>query len=142
MNMSLMEKAVEYCERHKYRLTEPRKQVLKIFTSSKNPLGAYEVLRKLGRSIKNPKPPTVYRAIDFWQKHNFIHRIESLNAYAACEAGHLHLGSQFMICDHCGDVNEAHVCDLPQQLKDSIAKCTFVPIRWDFEIHGVCSKCA
>ena len=63
----------------------------------------------------SPKPPTIYRAIDFWHSHNFIHRIESQNAYFICIENHLHKGSQFMICDECGKVIEAHFCDLPKK---------------------------
>ena len=142
MAKSIMIKAKAFCESNKYRLSKPREYVLKIITESRKPIGAYEILAKLGRTINNPKPPTVYRAIEFWQSHNFIHRIESLNAYVACDADHLHRGSQFMICDHCGDVNEAHLCELPQQLKEKTIKSTFEPRRWNLEIHGVCIKCA
>jgi Fur family zinc uptake transcriptional regulator len=116
--------------------------VLKIITSSKKPLGAYEILEKLGQKIKDPKPPTAYRAIEFWQNIGFIHRIESISAYVACEAGHQHKGSQFMICDDCGDVTETHLCHLPKPLKDSAIQNTFTPSRWNFEIHGECAKCA
>jgi len=142
MTQSVTEKAVQYCQTHKQRLTEPRARVLDIIAASAKPLGAYEVLKQLSLIIKNPKPPTVYRAIEFWQEHGFIHRIESLNAFISCDAGHRHRGSQFMICDDCGIVIETHLCELPQPLKDSTVKNTFVPSRWSLEIHGVCASCA
>ena len=97
-------------------------------------------MNHLGKLIKNPKPPTAYRAIEFWHKHNFIHRIESLNAYSASEAQHLHNGSQFMICDSCGKVIESHICDLPSVILESIKK-TFKPTKWNLEINGVCNQC-
>lgn len=141
MTQSLIKTASNYCNQNKHRLTEPRLEVLKIIASSDKPLGAYEILEKLGTVIRNPKPPTVYRAIEFWQDHHFIHRIESLNAYVTCEAGHRHHGSQFMICDDCGIVIEAHLCDMPQSLKESTAQKTFKPSSWNLEIHGTCGKC-
>ena len=141
MSKILLKKATEYCEAHKYRLTQPRQHVLEIVARSKKPLKAYEILKLLGEISDNPKPPTVYRAIEFWQAHGFVHRIESLNAYRACEAGHQHKGSHFMICDDCGDVTEAHLCDLPQSLKDSVNNEAFKLARWSFEIHGTCSNC-
>ena len=134
-------KALNFCFEKKFRLTDPRKFVLKILASSNKPLKAYEVLDHLGKLIKNPKPPTAYRAIEFWHKHNFIHRIESLNAYTACEAQHLHNGSQFMICDSCGKVIESHICDLPSVILESIKKKTFKPTKWNLEINGVCNQC-
>jgi len=141
MTKALIKLASEYCEQNKHRLTQPRLTVLKIIASSNKPLRAYEVLEKLGKTMENPKPPTAYRAIEFWQEHHFIHRIESLNAYFACEAGHRHKGSQFMICDDCGDVTETHLCDLPKPLKESTTKNAFIPSRWNFEVHGICAKC-
>mgnify|MGYP006441902895 FL=1 len=141
MRSDLLKTAWTYCDANKHRLTEPRLAVLKIIAASTKPLGAYEILEKLGKTIKNPKPPTAYRALEFWQEHGFIHRIESLNAYIACEAGHQHKGAQFMICDDCGTVTEAHLCELPQPLKDSTAKNTFTPSSWNLEIHGLCGKC-
>ena len=141
MRSELLKAARAYCEMNKHRLTEPRLAVLKIISASAKPLGAYEILEKLGKTIQNPKPPTAYRAIEFWKEHGFIHRIESLNAYIACEAGHQHKGSQFMICDDCGTVTEAHLCDLPKPLKETTTKNTFTPSRWNLEIHGLCGKC-
>ena len=92
MKAHKLKQVESYCEEHKHRLTQPRVEVLKIISSSKKPLGAYEILDRLDGVMKNPKPPTVYRAIEFWQQIGFIHRIESLNAYDACEAGHQHKG--------------------------------------------------
>ena len=137
-----IKKASAYCEKHKYRLTQPRLEVLKIVASSAKPLGAYEILEKLGKISQNPKPPTVYRAIEFWQNHGFVHRIESLNAYVSCEAGHQHKGSQFMICNDCNVVIETHLCDLPGALKESATQNSFTPSQWSLEIHGLCEKCA
>ena len=141
MNIKLEKKATKFCEDNKHRLSMPRLEVLRIINASKKPVTAYEVLAKLGKKINNPKPPTVYRAIDFWLKYNFIHRIESLNAYSACNANHLHSGSQFMICDDCGKVIESHLCDLPDPLEQTTKEASFIPRKWNLEINGVCKNC-
>jgi len=141
MVKAVIQLASHYCEKNKHRLTEPRLAVIEIIAASTKPISAYEILATLGKVTNNPKPPTVYRAIEFWQKIGFIHRIESLNAYVACEAGHQHNGTQFMICDDCGTVTEKHLCELPETLKDSTVDDTFTPSRWYFEIHGVCKAC-
>ena len=103
---------------------------------------AYEILSQLSKILKNPKPPTAYRAIEFWQKHNFVHRIESLNAYMACSQGHFHRGSQFLICDDCGKVVESVFSELPNSLKKNLLNSTFKPLRWNFEINGRCNQCS
>ena len=136
------EKIVEICKKNKWRLTEPRLEVLRIISLSKKPIKAYDILEKLADKIKNPKPPTAYRAIEFWQNHNFIHRIESLNAYAKCNQDHTHKGAQFLICDDCGKVIESNfITNLPQILQKKMPKSTFKPLRWNLEVNGICSQC-
>ena len=135
-------KIIDICKTNKWRLTEPRLKVLKIISLSNRPIKAYDILKKLGDLIKNPKPPTAYRAIEFWEKHNFIHRIESLNAYAVCNKKHTHNGSQFLICNDCGKVIESDLFDLPQILKKSTQNNAFKPLRWSLEINGTCNQCS
>lgn len=137
----IIDHAKKFCNKHKERLTKPRIEVLKIISKSTKPLGAYEILEELGKVIETPKPPTVYRAIEFWQQTGFIHRIESLNAYAICHADHRHKDSQFMICNDCGTVIEAHICEMPKALKSMAEKYTFLPSIWNLEIHGLCQNC-
>ncbi len=141
MNNPIKKKAIEYCNVNKHRLTEPRLKILEIFISSKKPLKAYEILKELGKNFPNPKPPTAYRAIEFWKEHNFIHRIESLNAYSICNADHLHDGTQFLICNSCGDVSESHICDLPKNIQNLINSKMFNLKSWNLEMNGVCKKC-
>ena len=114
--------------------------MLKIISSSNKPIKAYDVLKQLAKVLKNPKPPTAYRAIEFWERHNFIHRIESLNAYFVCEAEHLHSGSQFLICNRCGEVTESHICEIPKIIKKKIEKNIFSAKSWSLEVMEVCTK--
>ena len=142
MAKSIEKKAFEFCFKNKHRYTEPRKKVLEIVASSKKPLKAYEILEKLGLELNNPKPPTAYRAIEFWQKYNFIHRIERLNAYSACISDHLHSGAQFMICDDCGKVMESTSCELPSSIQKELEKKQFKTTKWNLEISGQCNDCS
>lgn len=142
MNLNLEKKALDFCNQHKHRYTKPRQIVLRIIASSKKPLKAYDILKQLAQFLKNPKPPTAYRAIDFWEKNNFIHRIESLNAYSACVSNHQHSGSQFLICNQCGEVIESHICEIPKIIKEKIEKNIFSAKSWNLEVKGICHKCS
>ena len=139
---SVIKKALKFCIDNKHRFTDPRKKVLQVIVASEKPIKAYEILDKISNVAKKPKPPTIYRAIEFWQANNFIHRIESLNAYSACIAGHLHKGSQFLICDECGKVIETHLCNLPSNIKKSSQLNTFTPKQWNIEVKGTCGQCS
>lgn len=137
----MIKKAKIFCDKNGARFTDPRKFVLEILIKSKKALTAYEVLENLSEYLDNPKPPTAYRAIEFWTDAGFIHRIESMNAYIVCGAGHNHTGSQFMICDDCGDVSEAHLCHVPEALLSRTKASNFNLNHWSIELHGQCSTC-
>ncbi|MEZ5919368.1 MAG: Fur family transcriptional regulator [Alphaproteobacteria bacterium] len=122
-------------------ITAPRVYVMEIIAGSTKPLTAYEILDTLGEKLKKPKPPTVYRALDFLVEHGLIHRIESINSYILCEENHKHSGSQFIICDSCGHAKEIHFCHLPKELESRISGEGFAMAYWNVEIHGRCSKC-
>lgn len=137
----LVAQTESFCRENGIRFTEPRRHVLEIIAGSKKPMGAYDILAALGKYIDNPKPPTAYRAIEFLSEHGFVHRIESLNAYVVCGTDHRHQGSQFLVCDSCGKVEEAHLCHLPDDLAGQAEKAGFSLRRWDAELHGTCKDC-
>ncbi len=142
MDQNAFVKKIEYyCEEHGFRFTESRQRVCEIIAASVKPLGAYDILGELGKSTKNPKPTTVYRAIEFLEEHHFIHRIESLNAYVLCQTDHRHGGSQFMICSQCGKVIEAHLCEIPEPFRSLTEREGFVLSAWNVEINGTCREC-
>ncbi len=130
-----------YGKEHGHRITPPREYVLEIITAADGPMSAYDVLDKLGEKLDKPKPPTAYRALEFLTQHGFVHRIESLNAYVACIEDHQHRGSQFMICDTCGRVEEVHLCHIPDDLATQASAKGFALAHWNAELHGVCDHC-
>lgn len=141
MTQKLLKSAEKYCEENGLRFTETRRAVLSIIAGSKKPITSYEILDKLDKTVKNPKPPIVYRATDFLREHGFIHRIESLNAFVTCQEGHQHRGSQFMVCDSCGRAVEAHLCHLPDSIAAQLKKEKFDLQFWNIELHGRCKAC-
>lgn len=142
MSTSLLKTYDTYCKEAGLRASEPRRYVLEIIAGADKPATAYEILDALGKKIKSPKPPTVYRALESLSEHGFIHRIESLNAYIACGEGHRHQGSQFMICDSCGHVEEIHLCSVPDSLQKQAAAKDFTIKYWNVELHGQCAQCS
>lgn len=138
---NVIKAAETYCTEQGIRFTPPREYVLGIIADSAKPIGAYDILDALAKKMPNPKPPTAYRAIEFLQEHGFIHRIESLNAYVVCDTDHRHSGSQFLVCDGCGIVQEAHLCHVPKDLSVKIRDAGFQATRWNAEIHGLCQRC-
>lgn len=130
------------CTARSQRLTPIRRQVLEALLTSHKPLGAYEIIDRLGHRNGRPAPITVYRALDFLRANGLVHRIESRNAFVAC--GHNHSGDDpvvFLICERCGAVGEAPGGAVAEALKASSRAAGFVPKSPLIEIVGVCSHC-
>ncbi len=76
--------AERICAARGQKFTPIRRQVLGALLASHRPLGAYEVIDALARTMPRPAPITVYRALDFLMENGLVHRIESRNAFLAC----------------------------------------------------------
>ena len=64
--------AEQVCARRAQKFTPIRRQVLQALLSSHRPLGAYEVIDELARSMPRPAPITVYRALDFLREQGLV----------------------------------------------------------------------
>ncbi len=130
------------CEREGLRFTGLRKRVLELVWANHEPVSAYDLLKELRREKENAEPPTVYRALDFLQQINLVHRIESRNAYVGCEQpGESHV-SRFMICSRCNKVaelvDEGRIHDA---IAEEAARTGFRVESETVEILGICRTC-
>ena len=121
------------------RLTPVRKRVLEILLEAHRALGAYDVLNRLAAEGFGNQPPVVYRALDFLVEHGLAHRIQRLNAFAAC----MHPGTAhapvFLICRTCHVVAEADGAKVGAALRAAAAG--FVVERSTVEALGLCPAC-
>lgn len=139
--LTLIERAHRFCEINKFRLTKPRIEVLRVLALSGEPMKAYALLEALSCSSEKVNPPTIYRAIDFWCKHGFIHRIESMNAYVSCCGHELHDNFCIFICDECHVTLELPLTSIPLSTKVEMKNNNLFASRANTEIHGRCGKC-
>ena len=130
------------CARRDLALTPLRRRVLAILAKAPTPLGAYAIIDQLSREQhKAVAPPTVYRTLDFFLEHGFLHRIESRNAYAPCEhLDHAHHGI-LLICQRCGRTDEIEDAGIDALLRETGAKAGFTPQKQVVEIEGICRAC-
>ena len=137
-----MAHAEAVCARRTQKFTPIRRQVLQALLSSHRPLGAYEVIDELAKSMPRPAPITVYRALDFLMEHGLVHRIESRNAFLACAHNHESSSSvAFLICDRCGAVGEVAASSATQALIDGARATGFSPKMTVVEMTGTCANC-
>jgi len=136
-------RAASECAGRGTRLTDVRRDVLRLILQAGEPIGAYALLDGLRALTGGGKPPTVYRALDFLLAQGLIHRVERLNAFVGChdEAVHAH-AAQFLICRACGRVTEVEDQEVEKAIAAAAASAGFTPSRATVEVEGVCADCA
>jgi Fur family zinc uptake transcriptional regulator len=70
------------------------------------------------------------------------HRLESLNAFVACEHPHHHGKAAFAICDACGTVKEFDNPAAVKSLQTWAGKNDFKIRTMTMELRGRCAACA
>ena len=130
-------------ERSGERFTPLREHVLELIIKDGRAIKAYDLLDQLKPEVGSPKPPTIYRALEFLSRHGLIHRVEALNAFIACDHSHHHDGNEhhhlaeFFICENCSGVEERHAHDHADCRPDG-----FSITRSVVEHYGTCGNCA
>ncbi len=121
--------------------TPVRRRVLEILLEKHKAMGAYDILGILAAEGMGSQPPVAYRALDFLVQHGFVHRIEQLNAYAACaHPTHDHVPA-FLICRSCKAVAETET-ELTQGRLGAAANTSgFLIERVVVEAEGLCPEC-
>ena len=133
--------AEKYCALAGVQLTKVRRKVLSILLEEHRALGAYAILDLLREAGFKSQPPVAYRALDFLLEHGFVHRIERLNAFVACNNPSESHFPAFMICRLCDKVAETQ-SDINKDAISHIASATGFKIeKTVVEVQGVCPKC-
>ena len=105
------------------------------------PVSAYELIEQV-RAKGVSAPPTVYRALQRLIDDGLAHRLESLNAFVACNHPHHHGKAVFAICDACGTVQEFDSAAAIKNLQNWASKNDFIVRSMTLELRGRCSLCA
>ncbi|MEM9707734.1 MAG: Fur family transcriptional regulator [Pseudomonadota bacterium] len=124
------------------RLTPVRRRALEILLEEHRALGAYEVLERLAAEGFGAQPPVAYRALDFLVEHGLAHRIQRLNAFAACMHAGLDHEPVFFICRDCKMVAETPAAPVRRAIQDAADRIGFQPVHAHVEVLGVCPACA
>jgi Fur family zinc uptake transcriptional regulator len=123
-------------------LTPLRRRVLEMLIDQPGPAKAYDLLPKLHSGAGLAKPPTIYRALDFLVRMGLAHRIESLNAFIACDVGACARSTIFLICEKCGGAEEFDAGHALVDLAEAASRDGFVIRRTMIEVSGLCQTCA
>lgn len=132
------------CEARGKRLTTIRAQVLGLMLQNERSLKAYELLEKMQNIHPSSKPATVYRALEFLEEEGFIHRLDAINGWTACQ--HIHEDAHehhdlLAVCTECGAVREISAPQINQQLHDLLEQVGFSQNAPQTEIRATCAHC-
>jgi Fur family transcriptional regulator, zinc uptake regulator len=136
-------RAEALCAEANESLTPLRKRVLELLLDAGGPAKAYDLLDGLkSEAGAAAKPPTIYRALEFLTRLGLAHRVESLNAFVACEVGACARATIFLICDSCNGAEEFDAGHALVDVAEAAARDGFSIERTMIEAHGRCAKCS
>ena len=125
-------------------LTKNQTLVMGALSNANGPLSAYTILDEL-REHGFRAPLQVYRALEKLVELGLVHRLESLNAFVACQ--HTSCGGDrkenvlFAICETCGNVQELVNDKLLNTVKTLASDVDFSLSQSVIELRGTCTKC-
>ena len=115
--------------------------MMKTLSTAEEPLTAYSILDRV-RPAGIKAPTTVYRSLANLIDEGKVHRIESLNAYVACQSEQKHCDEHlFLICRKCGSASELAEPKTRKKIVKSASADGFEVERVFTEAHGVCDRC-
>ena len=123
-------------------LTRNQQIVFDIINKSSEPLKAYTILSNVQKKgIK--APPQVYRALDKLIEMGKIHKIESKNAFVACQNSSCNVSkaTAFSICESCEEVTEISNSKISKYLSNFAEKAGMEYKKYNLEFFGLCKKC-
>ena len=125
-------------------LTNKQALVMNLLGKTKGPLSAYAILDQLHDSGFRG-PVQVYRALEKLMELGLVHRLESLNAFVACQQKTCDHQSKktiiFTICEICGSVQELVNNGLEHLVRSLEKDFDFLTNRSVIELKGICSTC-
>ena len=125
-------------------LTKKQALVRNLLGKTKGPLSAYAILNQLHDSGFRG-PVQVYRALEKLMELGLVHRLESLNAFVACQQRTCDHQSKktimFTICEICGSVQELVNNGLEHLVRSLEKDIDFLTNRSVIELKGICSTC-
>lgn len=123
-------------------LTPMRQRVLDLLRKADEPIGAYALRDCLEQTLsRRVSPPTVYRALDYLQRGGLATRIESRNAWIACDRPAAEGVLLYCVCSACGSVVQSQAVAAHAELLALASRRGFAARGCTLEVSGLCACC-
>ena len=125
-----------------HNLSKNQKIIFDLIDKSSEPLKAYSILFNVQKKGINA-PLQVYRALDKLVEIGKIHKIESRNAFIACQNSSCQISkaTAFSICESCEKVSEISNTKLSKYLSNFADEAGMKYSKYNLEFFGLCKKC-
>jgi Fur family zinc uptake transcriptional regulator len=124
-----------------YKATRPRKLVLEILEEMEKPLSPYDIqgiLRQRGKYLNHV---TIYRILALLCSLNIAHKMLSSGGFVKCSLDAVEGCHRFMICQHCGALQEFADEGLCREENGFAQNLGFHTEHHLSEFSGLCSRC-
>jgi Fur family transcriptional regulator, zinc uptake regulator len=131
------------CEHAGEQWTDLRASIFSTLLAQHQPVSAYDLAELLSKRLsRRIAANTVYRILDIFVQLKVVRRVESRNAYIACQ--HPHAGHEclFLVCSTCGTTEEVEDDRLTSFLNEVAKTNGFSTKRPVLELEGTCRNCA
>ncbi|MDQ8202099.1 Fur family transcriptional regulator [Pelagicoccus sp. SDUM812003] len=130
--------AISSLKRERYRITEPRKALLRLLVDSERPLSAEEAHDRLGSSDYDLV--TVYRNLETFETAGIATRILTESGKSLFELNRSEHHHHHIICRKCHRAERLDHCEI-EKLETLATKLGFTEVTHVLELYGVCDDC-
>ena len=139
--MSQIHGALQVLRSKGYRVTEPRKRVLKVLAEAQRPVSPYDIQEILEGNGKHLNHVTIYRILDLFCLLNLAHKVSSLGGFVRCTLGAKAGCHRFLMCRECGAFQEFADEALCDEEKEIARDLGFYTEQHLAESVGLCYDC-
>jgi Fe2+ or Zn2+ uptake regulation protein len=139
--MSQIHDALQVLRKKGYRVTEPRKHVLKVLAEAQRPVSPYDIQKILEGSGEHLNHVTIYRVLELLCSLNLAHKVLLAGGFVKCALGEGEGCHRFVVCRQCGALHEYADKELCEEENALAQEFGFRAERHFSEFSGVCSKC-
>ena len=139
--MSQIHGALQVLRSRGYRVTEPRKRVLKVLAEVQEPVSPYDIQKILEGNVEHLNHVTIYRVLDLLCLLNLAHKVSSLGGFVRCTLGERAGCHRFVMCRECGAFQEFADEALCDEEKEIARDLGFYTEQHLAESVGLCSGC-
>jgi Fur family zinc uptake transcriptional regulator len=139
--MSEFQRAIQVLRAGGYKVTQPRKQVLRVLDGAQEPVSPYEIQKILEGNGEHLNHVTIYRILALFCDLNLAHKVLLLNGFVKCSLGKEEGCHRFMVCRQCGALKEFADKALCEEENEIAQDLGFRSEQHFSEFSGICSNC-